>query len=235
LADARPYDRKQLIAEAHRARNRGRVRQAISLYRRILIEEPRNTEVALRAAPLLAYHGASFEAWRLFRIAIAELLRSRRADAGLSVLSEACRCVPHEYEAWLRRAQLELKLGREETAYQTLLEGRQHFRTSQTRAQAIALLTRARTIEPWDPEVCIDLARLYMRTDQVDVALELLASLAKRVCGQELRKVRALRWRITLSFRDGWLWLRALLSAQRTRPERRASGPLKSVKVPTTG
>jgi len=223
LADVRPYDRKQLITKAHRARNRGRVRQAISLYRRILIEEPRNTEVAIQAAPLLAYHGASFEAWQLFRTAAAELLRSRRAEAGLGVLVEACRCVPHEYEAWLRRARLELKLGREETAYQTLLEGRQHFRTSQTRAQAIALLTRARAIEPWDPEVCIDLARLYMGTEQVEVALELLASLADRVRGLELRRVRALQWRITFSFRDGWRWLCALLTAQRTRPERRAS------------
>jgi len=151
LADAHPYDRKQLIAEAHRARNHGRDRQAIALYRRILIEEPRNTEVALRAAPLLAYRGATFEAWQLFRTTVTELMRNRRAEAGLSVLSEACRCVPHEYEAWRRRARLELKLGREETAYQTLLEGRQHFRTPQTRAQAIALLTRARAIEPWDP------------------------------------------------------------------------------------
>ncbi len=223
MADAHSYGHKQLIAEAHRARNRGRVRQAISLYRRILIEEPRNTEVAIQAAPLLAHQGASFEAWQLFRTAVAELLRNRRAEAGLGVLREACRCVPHEYEAWLRRARLELKLGREETAYQTLLEGRQHFRTSQTRAQAIALLTRARAIEPWDPEVCIDLARLYKGTDQVEVALDLLASLAERVRGPELRKLRALQWRISLSFRDGWAWLRALLTAQRARPERRAS------------
>jgi tetratricopeptide (TPR) repeat protein len=235
LADAHPYDRKQLITEAHRARNRGRDRRAIALYRRILIEEPRNTEVALRAAPLLAYHGASFEAWQLFRTAVAELLRSRRAEAGLAALREACRCVPHEYEAWRQRARLELKLGREETAYHTLLEGRQHFRTPQTRAQAIALLTSARAIEPWEPEVCIDLARLYRRTDQVEVALELLASLAERVRGPELRKIRALHWRITLSFRDGWLWLRALLTTLRTRPERCASSPSAAVEAPTAG
>jgi tetratricopeptide (TPR) repeat protein len=235
LTDAHRYDRKQLIADAHRARNRGRDRQAISLYRRILVEEPRNTEVALRAAPLLAYHGAAFEAWQLYRASVGELLRGRRAEAGLGVLREACRCVPHEYEVWVRRARLELKLGREGEAYQTLLEGRQHFRTSHTRAQAIALLTRARAIEPWDPEVCIDLARLYMRTDQVEVALELLAALPERAHGPDLRKVRALQWRITLSFRDGWLWLRALVTSRRVRPEKRASAPSDSVEAPATG
>jgi thioredoxin-like negative regulator of GroEL len=235
LADAHRYDRKQLIAEAHRARNRGRNRQAIALYRRILIDEPKNTEVALRAAPLLAYHGASFEAWQLFSSATNVLLHRRRIEAGLGVLREACRCVPHEFEAWRRCARLEIKLKRDETAHQTLLEGRQHFRTPQTRAQAIALLTRARSIEPWDPEVCIDLARLYMGTGQVEVALELLASLAERVRAQDLRKVRALQWRITLSFRDGWLWLRAVLAAQNTRSEKRASVPSKSVEAPTDG
>ena len=225
MANAQFYDRKQLIAKAHRARNRGRDRQAIALYRRILIEEPRNTEVALRAAPLLAYHGASFEAWQLFRAALSELLRGRRIEAGLGALREACRCVPQEFEAWRRRAQLELKLGRAEAAYQTLLEGRQHFHTPQTRAQAIALLIRARALEPWDPDVCIDLARLYIGTDQVEVALELLASLIGRVHGPELRKVRALQWRITLSFRHAWLWLRALVTEHRTLQKGRTAVP----------
>jgi hypothetical protein len=74
-----------------------------------------------------------------------------------------------------------------------------------------------------------------MGTGQVEVALELLASLAERIRIQDLRKVRALQWRITLSFRDGWLWLRALLAAQQTRSERHGSVPPKSVKAPTDG
>lgn len=226
MAHAPAYDPKQLIAKAHHARNQGRDRQAIALYRRILIEQPRNVEVALRAAPLLAYRGASFEAWQLFCTALAELLRARRFEAGLGVLREACRCVPREYEAWRQRARLELRLGREGVAYQTLLEGRQQFRTPQTRAQAIALLTRARAIEPWDAEVCIDLVGLYIGTDQVEVASELLASLAERVRGRELRRVRALQWRITLSPRHAWLWMRALFSAERSAaPMRTPASP----------
>jgi hypothetical protein len=55
----------------------------------------------------------------------------------------------------------------------------------------------------------LDLARLYGRSDLGDVALELLACLALRVKGPELRRVRALQWRQTLSFRYAWLWLRA--------------------------
>jgi thioredoxin-like negative regulator of GroEL len=214
------YDRRRLLTEANRARNRGRDRRAISLYRRILLEEPRNVEVALRVAPLLAARGETFEAWQLFRSAATEMRRERRYEACLGALRDACRFVPYEYDAWRMRAEIELKLDREETAYDTLLEGRRHFTRPQALAQAIALLTRARAIEPWDPDVALDLARLYTRTGQAEVALELLASLARHVSGRELRQVRALQLRTTLSFQHAWLWLQALLGERRRTSSR---------------
>ena len=45
-------------------------------------------------------------------------------------------------------------------------------------AERIALLTRARAIDPRDPEVALDLARLYLRTGMIESALTLLAALA---------------------------------------------------------
>ena len=207
-------DRKQLLSEAHRARNRGQDRRAISLYKRVLREEPRNIEIALRAAPLLARRGEAFEAWMLFRTAARNLARAKRYEECLSVYIEACRYVPHEFDAWRLRAELELKLGREEAAFETLLDGRTQFRDVRTRAQAIALLTRARNLEPWDAEVVLDLARLYARTDQSEAALELLASLAGRVTNPSLeRRLRSLQLRITLSPQYAWLWLRTALTS----------------------
>jgi tetratricopeptide (TPR) repeat protein len=207
--------RKQLLAEANRARDRRQDRRAIALYRRILLEEPRNVEVAMRVAPLLASRGETFEAWQLFRMAATELHRARRYDACLGALRDACRCVPNEYEAWRLRAELELKLGREEAAYETLLEGGQWFHRPHAATRAIALLTRARVIEPWDPEVALDLARLYAWTGMVEVALQLLETIASRVTGRTLRRVRAQQWRITLSLRHAWLWLQALCAELR--------------------
>src|SRR5512145_3285854 len=154
----------QLLAEANRARHRRQDRRAIGLYRRVLLEEPRHVEAALRVAPLLAGQGEVFEAWQLYRMASHELYRARRMDACLAALRDACRCVPHEFDAWRLRAELEQKLGREEDAYDTLLEGAQCFDRPHTAMQAIALLLRARTIEPRDPEVALDLARLYLRS-----------------------------------------------------------------------
>jgi thioredoxin-like negative regulator of GroEL len=207
--------RRQLLAQANRARNRRQDRRAIALYRRILLEEPRNAEVALRLAPLLALRGEAFEAWQLLRMAVLELRRERREEACLSVLREACRLVPHEYDAWRMRAELELKFGRDELAYDTLLEGRRQFARPDSKAQAMALLTRARAIEPWDTEVALDLAGLYVRSGLAEAALELLASLAGRVRASELRRVRGLQWRITLSPQHARLWLRSIWAEHR--------------------
>jgi tetratricopeptide (TPR) repeat protein len=210
LVEGRPAVRRRLLAEANQARNRRQDRRAIALYRAILLEDPRNVDVALRVAPLLASRGEAFEAWQLFRMAATELNRARRYDACLAALRDACRCVPHEYDAWRLRAELEQKLGREQDAYDTLLEGGKRFDRPHSATQAIALLTRARTIEPWDPEVALDLARLYARTGMTESALTLLASLAPRVTGRALRRARGLQWRITLSFYHGWRWVQAL-------------------------
>jgi len=210
LVQNRGSARRLLLAEANRARHRRQDRRAIGLYRQILLEDPRDIEVALRVAPLLASRGDAFEAWQLFRMAALELNRLRRWDACLAALRDACRCVPHEYDAWRLRAELEIKLGREEEAYDTLLDGARRFGGPHTATQAIALLTRARVIEPWDHEVALDLARLYARTGMTESALGLLAALAPGVGGRALRRVRGLQWRITLSFYHAWRWLGAL-------------------------
>jgi len=200
----------RLLSEAHRARNSGRERVAIRLYRRILVENPRNFEVALRVAPMLAWAGQAFEAWQLYRRVAREFARTKQFSECLAVYREACRFVPHEFDAWRLCAELQLKMNRADGAFETLVEGRMHFGGPQTGAEAIALLTRAREIEPLDEHVLLDLAHLYAANDQPDVSLELLRGLAPRVFGRTLRRVRWLQWRITFSFRYAYLWLKAL-------------------------
>ena len=219
LLAARTGVRRELWLGANRARHCGQLRRALALYRSLLLESPRDVEAALHAAPLLARHGEAFEAWQLFRMAASELHRERRFDASLAALRDACRCVPYEFDAWRLRAELEQKLGREDAAFDTLLEGARHFDQPQSATQAIALLTRARAIEPWDPEPALDLARLYARTGMVDSALHLLAALAPRVRGRVLRRVRGLQWRITLSFYHAWRWLEALWQQLHGEPD----------------
>ncbi len=199
----------QLLTEAHRARNKGHDRAAIRLYRRILVENPRNIEVALRVAPMLAWAGEGFEAWQLYRRVALEYARMKKYNECLAIYREACRYVPFEFEAWRLCAELQLKMKRLDGAFETLIDGRMHFGGPHSRAQAIALLTRAREIEPWDDDLLLDLATLYAGNDQCDLALEILSTLSCRTQGSMLRRVRLLQFRQSLSFRYFFLWLRA--------------------------
>lgn len=210
LRPARPRE-YQLLNEAHRARSRGRTRDAMRIYRRLLVEHPSNHEVALRVAPMLACAGERFEAWQLYRRAATDFARARRWQDCLGVYREACRFVPGEFDAWRLCAELQLKLDHADGAFETLVEGRMHFRRPEQQGEAIALLTRAREIEPWDDDVLLDLAGLYAANDQADLALEMLSTLACRVEGVRRRRVRALQMRLTWSPRHAWLWLQAWL------------------------
>lgn len=209
LRPVRPRE-YQLLTDAHRARNKGKLRAAIRLYRRILVENPRNFEVALRVAPMLACAGEGFEAWQLYRRVAMEYARARQFTECLGVYREACRFVPGEFEAWRLCAELQLKMKRPDGAFETLIEGRMHFGGTNRRGQAIALLSRAREIEPWDDDLLLDLAGLYAASEQTELALELLSTLACRVQGSMLRRVRALQLRLTFAPRYAWLWLRTL-------------------------
>jgi tetratricopeptide (TPR) repeat protein len=205
---------QQMWNEANRARNLGKHREAIRLYRTILVENPNHREAALRLAPMLAVEGESFEAWQLYRRVALEHARDKQYFDCLGVYREACRFVPGEFEAWRLCADLLVKLKRHDEAFEALLDGRTHFTHSHHRAQAIALLTRAREIEPWDGFVLLDLARLYSSRGQSELALELLANLACRVEGRDLRRVRWLQFTLTLSARHFFLWTKSFLVAR---------------------
>jgi tetratricopeptide (TPR) repeat protein len=209
----------QLWNDANRARNQGKHREAIRLYRTILVENPNHREAALRLAPMLAVDGEFFEAWQLYRRVALEHARDKQYFECLSVYREACRYVPGEFEAWRLCADLLVKLKRHDEAFESLLDGRTHFTHSRHRAQAIALLTRAREIEPWDGFVLLDLARLYSAQGQGELALELLANLAPRVAGPDLRKVRWLQLQLTLSARHFLLWLKSFFIGHESEHE----------------
>lgn len=219
-------DRKRMLDEANRLRARGRVRRAVALLRLVLEADPRDVDVAFRLAELLAADGQHFEAWSLFRGAGRAMLREGHHARSLAIFREATRCLPFEFEAWRITAELERKLGREEDAQLTLLEGRRQFRSRFEHAQAIAMLELVRQIDPWDHEVVMDLARLYAASDQPGRALRLLEGLAVHSEGRALREVRWAQWRISRAFHHLRLWARVAFLDWNAAGERESGGRL---------
>ena len=214
------YDRKWLLAEAEKARIRGRRRRAISLYRRILAAEPHDLNLHARVAPLLAATGRRFDAWQSYRQAAQVHLRNNSQDEVLALYRDATKALPMQIEAWQWVAKLELKRERREAAIGALLEGRAKFRSRRRRPEAIALLREARNIDAWRVDIVLDLARLLRRSGQSPEAQWILGQLAERSSGRDLRIVRGAQWRIEPSLKHSWYWLRAAFAGQKSRGSR---------------
>jgi tetratricopeptide (TPR) repeat protein len=214
------YDRKWLLAEAEKARIRGRRRRAISFYRRILAAEPHDATLHARVAPLLAARGKRFDAWQSYREAAQAQLKNKGHEEALALYREATQTLPLQIEAWQWVAKLELMRGRGDCALSALLEGRSKLGSKRRRAESIALLREARSIEPWRLDIVLDLARLLRRSDQTPEAQWILGQLAHRTEGRDLRIVRGAQWRIEPSLKHSWNWIRAALSNKRSSGSR---------------
>lgn len=202
-----PYERQRILEEASLARARGRRRKAIALYRWVLAVERNNAELHARLAPLLAETGQDFDAWTSYRTAAQAALREGREDRALAVYQEAAKLLPREIQAWQSIARLLEKRGDEAGAVECLLEGSRCFRSPVACPQAIHLLRRVRTIDPWHFESVLELASLLARAGQREEARLLLAGLASRHRGRRLRRVRGVQLRVEASPHAAWQWL----------------------------
>ncbi len=204
---------KNTLAEAHRAKLKGRVRQAIGLYEYALTLTSDHAMISSRLAPLLAHEGRHFEAWRQFQKAGRALMRREQPEWALAVYRDATRMLPMEFDAWRITASIERLLERHDHALETLLEGRRRFRSSLHRDQAIALLDLARRLEPWDADIVIDLAQLLQQAGQSQRADDLLDELLEHSPQAELPRIHAARSRITWSPRHVLRWLESFVRA----------------------
>jgi tetratricopeptide (TPR) repeat protein len=204
LRRSKPYDRNRLLAEAARARTSGNTRKALARLEAVLQREPSNAELHRRIAPMLAASQRTADAWTSYRIAVSSLLRAGFVDQAVGVLREAANHLDRERAVWEELADAEQERGRPIDAHKALLEGRQHFRSRRDRPEAIRLLLRARKLAPSHFEANFDLAGLLGRSGARVPAARILAELAARARGSELRRTR--RRQLFQSPSPGALW-----------------------------
>ena len=226
LRKKRIYDRLRVMEEAERARSRKKRRKAIALYRWVLAVEPNNAELHAKLAPLLAETGQNFDAWRSYRVTASAALRERRDDKALAIYRDAANHLPHETQAWQRLAHLLAKQGDTEEAIGVLIEGSRQFRTHFLRSEAAHLLRRARSFDPWNFDVVLELAKHLGHSDQREEARLLLKGLTQRTGGHQLRRVRAAQLRLDKSPAAAWRWLRSIVHPEE---EPVANKPVRSV------
>ncbi len=208
------YDRARMLDAAAMARRRGRVRQAIGFYQRVLDVEPKNPELHRRIAPLLADAHEPEQAWRSYQLAAAEFLRAGYDEKAIGVYREAARRMPRLPQTWQAVAELEASRSRCVDAKLALLEGRRHLRGRGQRRAAADLLRRALELDPSDFETRVALARLEVALGERGRALtrleEAMPWQPERACRIRFEQLRA-----APDWRRLWCWLRAAGAAAR--------------------
>jgi tetratricopeptide (TPR) repeat protein len=202
------YSRTETLAAADLARAKGRRKRAIAGYRRVLAEDPNDTTVHGKVAPLLAQTGDRGDALASFRRAADGHLRAGFVDRGLAMLSQAVAFFPEETGLWEEIARLHVQRGRRADAVAALVTGGGRLEKVRRRPAAIRILRGALELEPWQPEATLGLARVLAASGEKEEGLALLGGLAARVRGPLLRRVLAQTFRLSPTPRNLWRWLR---------------------------
>jgi tetratricopeptide (TPR) repeat protein len=205
----RPSTRVEMIAVADVARARGRRKQAIAAYRRVLEANPLDLTVHAKLAPLLAASGDRDGALVSFRTAADGQAKAGFHERALSLFIQAAEHYPDEEPLWPEIARLHLQRGRRAEAVAALTEGAWRLHLGRHYATAERVLRLALQFEPYDGDANAILARTLARAGRREEAVQLLEELAARSHGRRHRAVRGLIFRMRPGLGNLWAWLRA--------------------------
>ncbi len=205
----RPFNRTEELAAADVARARGRRKQAIAGYRRVLEANPEDLTVHAKIAPLLAATGDRDGALVSFRRAADGQAKAGFHERALSLFIQAAEHYPDEEALWPEIARLHLQRGRRAEAVAALTQGGWRLHLARQYPVAERVLRLALQFEPHDADAIAILARTVRAAGRREEAVELLKDLAARVHGRRLAAVRGIIFRVDPTFGNLWGWIEA--------------------------
>ncbi len=205
----KPRTRAEILAQADRARSRGRLRKAAAGYREALQSDPTDPSVNVKLAPVLARLGDAEGGARCFRVAARRHLDAGFVDRAAAVTLTATGVFPLDDGFRLELARLNVSRGRRQDAVAALLEGGRAQAKAGRPDLAASLLGKALEIEPYHLETCLALLPVLKRAGHPDSARELVGKLEKRYRGPALRRVCWAAFRLSPGLGTLWRWVRA--------------------------
>lgn len=198
--------RGEIVADADRARARGRLKRAVAGYREALASDPEDPAVNVKLGPVLARLGDVEGGAACFRVAARRHLALGFTDRAAAVNVAAAEVFPLDAGFRLEVARLNVQRGRPADAVATLVAGgRAQARARRTDA-AVSLLARALELAPWHPGATMTLAPLLARRGERAEARRLLDGLDARLRGKDRRAARWIAFRLWPAPRTFWRW-----------------------------
>jgi tetratricopeptide (TPR) repeat protein len=209
LFSRKPRTRAELVADADRARARGRVRKAVAGYRKALESDPDDPSLNVKLAPLLARLGDEEGGASCFRTAARRHLDQGFTDRAAAVTAAAAAVLPLDAGFRLELARLNVLRGRRLDAVATLLDGGVALARARRPDAAASLLGRALEIEPWHLDTVLALVPILARAGYGTAARHFVDGLVARHAGPALRRIRWVAFRTWPGVGTFWRWLRA--------------------------
>jgi len=188
------FDKAKAMRNAERFVAQGKIRSAITEYRSVVANDPRDVATLNMLGDLYAKRSEKRDAVDCY-LKVAEHYNTQGfSQKAIAVYNKISRIQPDSIEVSAKLAELHKVKGSLSEArdhYRTLAE---HYEKTGRRLEALAMYKQIALLDPNNTEVCLNLADSYMREGQKDDAVEAYAEAGSRFSrlGLNEEAVRAL-------------------------------------------
>lgn len=188
------FDKSKAMRNAERYVSQGKIRAAISEYRSVVENDPRDIATMNMLGDLHAKNSERREAVECY-LQVADHYNTQGfAQKAIAVYNKVSRIQPDSIEVSAKLAELHKvkgSLAEARAHYTTLAE---HHQKNGRRLEALAMYKQIALLDPNNTDVCINLADSYMRENQRDDAVEAYAEAGARFSRQNRHEeaIRAL-------------------------------------------
>jgi len=188
------FDKAKAMRNAERFVAQGKIRSAISEYRGVVDNDPRDIATLNMLGDLYAKNAEKREAVACY-LQVADHYNTQGfAQKAIAIYNKISRIQPESIEVSAKLAELHKvkgSLAEARAHYTTLAE---HYQKNGRRLEALAMYKQIALLDPNNTEVCLNLADSYIRENQKDDAVEAYAEAGARFSrqGKHEEAIRAL-------------------------------------------
>lgn len=188
------FDKSKAMRNAERYVAQGKIRSAISEYKAVVDNDPRDIATLNMLGDLYAKSAEKRDAVNCYLQVAEHYKKQGFAQKAIAVYNKVSRIQPDSIEVWAKLAELHKVKGSLSEArehYTTLAE---HYQKHGRRLEALAMYKQIALLDPNNTDVCLNLADSYVREGQSDDAAEAYAEAGARFSRQNKHEeaIRAL-------------------------------------------
>jgi len=188
------FDKTKAMRNAERYVAQGKIRSAISEYRSVVENDPRDIATLNMLGDLHAKSSDKREAVECYLQVAEHYNKQGFAQKAIAMYNKVSRIQPNSIEVLVKLAELHKGKGAFSEAKEHYTALAEHYQKNGRRLEALAMWKQIALLDPNNTEVCMSLADSYVRENQKDEAVEAYAEAGSRFSrqGRNEEAIRAL-------------------------------------------